>query len=126
MIANLRLPRAAHLLNGRRAEKLAQRYLEQQGLLAVERNYRCRRGEIDLVMNDTGGLVFVVVRYRASEKFGTPAETIQRNKIARLRYAAEHYLQQTPRLDTYSSRFDVIAISGPLHDPKINWIKDAF
>lgn len=126
MIGNLHLPRAAHLLNGKRAEKLALHYLKAHGLVAVEQNYHCRRGEIDLVMRDAGNLVFVEVRYRASENFGTPAETIQQNKIARLRYAAEHYLQRTTCYSGCYSRFDVIAISGPLDAPDINWIKDAF
>ncbi|MEA3278839.1 MAG: YraN family protein [Pseudomonadota bacterium] len=96
-------------------------YLERRGLRLVQRNYRCRRGEIDLVMRDTGTLAFVEVRYRANMRFGTPAETVDIHKQRRLTAAAAHYLQHQPT--TLPCRFDVIAISG---DNRIDWIRDAF
>lgn len=97
-------------------------YLEHAGLKLVTRNYRCPQGEIDLVMNDHDTLVFVEVRYRRSNAFGTPAETVDRRKQARLQAAASHYLL-TQRADR-ACRFDVIAVSG--RDARIEWLRDAF
>lgn len=119
-------PRATHLLSGNRAESLARRHLERQGLKTVKRNHRCRQGEIDLIMLDAGNLVFVEVRYRARENFGTAAESIDQHKIERLRLAAHHFLQHSRRYGYCYCRFDVIAIHGPLEAARIDWIKDAF
>jgi len=106
---------------GEAAESLACRYLEQQGLVLVERNYRCRTGEVDLIMRDGDCLVFVEVRSRHNSRYGTPAETITRTKQRRLCRAAAHYLL-THRCNT-PCRFDVIAI---LQQQKLEWIRDAF
>jgi len=84
-------------------------------------NYRCRRGEIDLVMREAGTLVFVEVRFRSSTRFGTPAETVDIRKQRRLAAAAAHYLQRHPT--NLPCRFDVIAVSGT---NQIDWIRDAF
>ena len=126
MIGSKHLPRAAHLLTGDRAETLARRYLKAQGLTDVSRNYRCRHGEIDLIMQDTESLVFVEVRYRADQRYGTAAETISRAKVDKLKRTAEHYLQRSRRFAGSYCRFDVIGISGPLNSAQIDWIKDAF
>lgn len=102
-------------------ERLACAHLEGKGLRLLERNYRCRRGEIDLVMRDASILVFVEVRFRASTRFGTPAETVGIHKQRKLAAAAAHYLQQNPT--NLPCRFDVIAFSGT---NRIDWIRDAF
>lgn len=102
-------------------ERLACAYLDSRGLRLLERNYRCRRGEIDLVMREADTLVFVEVRFRASTRFGTPAETVDLKKQRRLAAAAAHYLQQNP--NNLPCRFDVIALSGP---NRIDWIRGAF
>ena len=102
-------------------ERLARDYLEGQGLRLMANNYRCRRGEIDLVMRDAATLVFVEVRFRASERFGGAASSIGVAKQRRLIAAASHFLQRQP-LDL-PCRFDVIAIGAGDH---IDWIRDAF
>lgn len=102
-------------------EQLARYYLEQSGLRLVEHNYRCRQGEIDLVMRDGNCLAFVEVRYRKSAGFGSPAETVTRNKQRRIILAARHYLQRHPT--PLDCRFDVIAIIGT---GRIEWLKNAF
>jgi putative endonuclease len=109
-------------LSGAQAEKLACAHLERAGLKLLTRNYRCPQGEIDLVMDDRGTLVFVEVRYRQSSAFGTPAETVDRRKQARLQAAAGHYLL-THAADRVC-RFDVVAMSG--RDAHIEWLRDAF
>jgi putative endonuclease len=109
-------------VSGAQAEALACAHLERAGLKPVARNYRCPQGEIDLIMDDRDTLVFVEVRYRRSDAFGTPAETVDRRKQARLQAAAGHYLL-THSADR-ACRFDVVAVSGD--DMRIEWLRNAF
>ena len=106
---------------GSEKERRACAYLENNGLRLLERNYRCRRGEIDLVMRDAEDLVFVEVRYRTTSRYGTPAETVDTHKQRRLAAAAAHYLQYNPT--NLPCRFDVVAVSG---SNRIDWIRNAF
>lgn len=109
---------------GRRLEDAALAWLERKGLRLRERNFRCRGGEIDLVMEDGGCLVFVEVRYRSDPRFGSPAETIGHRKQQRLLLAARLYLLKHPHHGV--ARFDVVAIR-PGHDgPEFEWIMNAF
>ena len=108
---------------GSAAEQLARRYLESQGLVLRERNYKCRRGEIDLIMQAGNQLVFVEVRYRKNPRYGSAAESVTADKQARIIRAANHYLQRLP--GERACRFDVVAISGNLGN-QIDWIPDAF
>ena len=104
---------APHLLRGRRAERRARLFLQSRGLRTVARNYRCRGGEIDLVMRDRNQLVFVEVRCRASQSFVAPEETVNAAKQSRLRHAAAMFLSRHRRYRALPCRFDVLA----LHDP---------
>lgn len=115
-----------HLQKGHNAEDVAEKYLINQGLLTIKRNYSCRSGEIDLLMLDTDTLAFIEVRFRSNPFFGSPAESITRRKIARLRKSAEHFLQTHKQYAHYFKRFDVMAISAQSVKPEILWIKDAF
>jgi putative endonuclease len=117
-------PQAEHLAIGRQAEDCALAYLQAQGLVLIERNYRCRGGEIDLIMRDGGHIVFVEVRYRASQRFGGALASVGVRKQARLRLAASHFLA-TKRADR-PARFDVAAVSPDQGRLAIQWIKDAF
>jgi putative endonuclease len=106
---------------GGEKEQVACRYLEGRGLRLLARNHRCRHGEIDLVMRDADTLVFVEVRYRRSQRFGTAAESVDAHKQRRLAAAAGHYLQYHP--SPLPCRFDVLAIGA---DDCIDWIRNAF
>jgi len=108
---------------GNAAEQIARQYLESQGLVLRERNYRCRRGEIDLIMQAGNQVVFVEVRYRKSRRYGSAAESVTAAKQARIVSAANHYLQRLA--GECACRFDVVAISGNLGE-QIDWIPDAF
>lgn len=110
---------------GAKAEERARIYLEQQGLRLVEQNYRCRQGEIDLIMQDGGTLAFVEVRYRKSTGFGSPAESVTPSKQQRIITTAAHYLQSKHARKMPPCRFDMLAIVGK-EQQNINWIKDAF
>jgi putative endonuclease len=113
--------KAAHLLRGKSAEDQAHVFLLNKGLQPVCRNYRCKQGELDLVMRDQQSLVIVEVRYRKSDVYGSALESVTHNKQARIIAATQHYLS-TQRIDC-PLRFDVVAISG---NDAINWIKNAF
>ena len=111
---------------GRDAEELAERYLSRHGLMPVMRNYRCRRGEIDLVMRDADTLVFVEVRRRTSHAFGGGVASVDSRKRTRIVAAAEHYLMMKRIGDERPCRFDVVAIDGRSPRTTIEWVRDAF
>jgi putative endonuclease len=106
---------------GRLAEDAALAFLEQRGLKLLERNYRCRFGEIDLVMRDGTVLVFAEVRMRTSSAFGGARESITSTKRARLLAAARHYLTLQAALP--QCRFDALLLNG---DGGIEWLRNAF
>lgn len=109
--------------SGAAAEDLAGAYLAAQGLQPVARNYRCRFGEIDLIVRDAETLVFVEVRLRASQRFGGARASIDGAKQRKLIAAASHYLSQHD--SARPCRFDVILLDR-LEPGRIEWIKDAF
>lgn len=114
---------ARHNAQGSAAETRAMSHLQAHGLRLKERNFRTRGGEIDLIMQQGGTLVFIEVRFRQRVDYGSPAETVTRNKQQRLINAASQYLQRH-RLDM-PCRFDIVAISGSRQE-RIEWIRDAF
>jgi putative endonuclease len=97
---------------GRFGEEVAAQHLTAAGLEIVERNWRCREGELDIVARDQGDLVFVEVKTRSSLAFGTPAEAISRAKLARLRRLALRWLADHRDLDQFwdAVRFDVVSV----------------
>lgn len=105
------------------AENMACSYLQKQGLKLIERNYHSRRGEIDLIMQQDATLVFIEVRLRANDHYGSAAESITPQKQRRIIAVAQHYLQKHP--SSLACRFDAVAISGNTA-PSINWIPNAF
>jgi putative endonuclease len=111
---------------GQRAEQLAARYLQRQGLQLVAQNYRTPLGEIDLICEDRDQLVFVEVRYKASDRNTSAAESITRSKQLKVMKAARQYVQQHDPAGLRSCRFDVVAMSGSLKEPEIEWIEHAF
>jgi len=107
---------------GRRAEALCARLLEAAGLALVERNFRSRLGEIDLIAREGNTLVFCEVRLRRNTSFGGAAESITWAKQARIAAAARFYLIGKPESDC---RFDVMLLDG-LEPQRVHWIRDAF
>jgi len=120
------MSRTARQATGENAEKQACDYLRQQGLELLERNYRCRQGEIDLIMRDGAYTVFVEVRYRRNTGFGSGAETVDSRKQQKLITTASLYLQQHRRLAQQPARFDVVSMSQQTDIAQIEWIRDAF
>lgn len=114
-----------HLHQGQKAEEIALSYLLQQGLNCITRNFRCRFGEIDLIMKQQDYLVFVEVRYRVNTRFGGGLASITAQKIRRCRATAEIYLRRYTH--TPPCRFDVISINGNLEQATaLTWVQDAF
>ena len=107
--------------SGGAAEDLALRFLLAQGLRLRTRNYACRMGEIDLVLEDGSMLVFVEVRQRRSQAYGGAAESITARKRARLVAAARHFLARDR--DLPNCRFDAVLVDGA---GEVTWIRDAF
>ncbi len=109
-------------LLGQTAEAHAERFLESQGLKRVARNWRCRFGEIDLIMHDQHTLVFVEVRMRSSTHFGGAAASVTTSKQRKLLAAAKLYLSALPEVPR--CRFDVVALADSRSVPQ--WIQSAF
>lgn len=107
-------------VSGAAAEDQALQYLEQRGLVLVERNFRCKGGEIDLIMRERGSLLFVEVRKRSASRHGGAAASVTARKQSRLIVAAHQYLQRFRYPPP--CRFDVVAIDGQ----RIEWLTDAF
>lgn len=108
----------AAAVRGQAAEEQALRYLQQQGLDLVERNFSCRCGEIDLIMREKQTLVFVEVRQRSSRRFGGAAASVTSAKQARLVQTAALYLQRFAKPP--ACRFDLVAIDGDV----LEWLQD--
>jgi putative endonuclease len=117
---------------GEKTEQLALEHLRSAGLELVIRNFRCRVGEIDLVMLDGNCLVIVEVRCRqpgafASSRFASAIQSIGPHKQRKLTKAALFFLAKHKAFQNHKVRFDVVACDGPTGDQyTLQWIKDAF
>lgn len=93
---------------GKLGESIAERFLEKKGYEILEKNFRCRLGEIDLIAKEGGEIVFVEVKSRHGSSFGFPEEQISRKKQRKLGRLAEFYLKR--RRQDEPARIDVVAI----------------
>jgi putative endonuclease len=110
--------------SGRCAEDFALSWLQQRGLQLVERNFRCRLGEIDLVMLDGDALAFIEVRMRRDAGYGGAAASVTAAKLRRLNAAAEVYLKYRC-LGTQAARIDVLALEGgtATAPARVDWLR---
>ncbi|MDD2914189.1 MAG: YraN family protein [Gallionella sp.] len=109
--------------DGAQAEHWAARYLQQQGLKPVTKNYRSRFGEVDLIMRDGAALVFVEVRLRRNADFGGAAASIDARKQQRLIRTAQHYLADLAQIPP--CRFDAVLMDD-VQGTNVQWLKNAF
>lgn len=109
---------------GTQYETVAQQHLLSHGLTLLEKNFSCRLGELDLIMQQDECIVFIEVKYRNQQFFGNAAECVDRKKATKLIKTAHVWLKKRG-LSPYSTefRFDVVAIHQQGND--INWIKNA-
>ncbi len=113
---------------GEQLENIAYNYLQKRGLTLVARNFQCKLGEIDLIMQDQNTLVFVEVRYRKSERYGTAIETVDRRKQRKLLRTALLYLKIHHLSDSTPCRFDILGISPKDYANTLcfDWRQNAF
>ncbi|MBA3024138.1 MAG: YraN family protein [Pseudomonadota bacterium] len=109
---------------GAQAEQTAAQYLQRQGLRLLHSNYRCRFGEIDLILKDRDTLVFAEVRMRSRSDFGGAAASIDARKQNKLILAAQHYLSSVS--PTPPCRFDAVLLSSAEGGEGVEWLKNAF
>jgi len=110
---------------GRLGESEAAGFLEKKGYRVLERNYRCRFGEIDIVARDGAAIVFVEVKTRASDRFGTPGESVDSRKQLKITRTAQYYIESN-RLGEVDMRFDVVGVGIREGVFSFELIRDAF
>jgi len=111
---------------GRRAEKMAFDHLKRQGLKEVARNFRCRMGEVDLVMMHDDCLVFAEVRFRNQNRYASAAGSVDRHKQRKILRTAAVFLGRHPQYSNCAVRFDVVALDQSADQSSLRWIRDAF
>jgi putative endonuclease len=110
---------------GKRGEDLALKRLKKMGYKKIIRNYRCPLGEVDLIAEDSGTLVFVEIKTRRGRSVGYAKEAVDARKRRQLSKVALAYMKSNDCFET-SARFDVVAISLWGDKPRIEVIKNAF
>ncbi len=112
---------------GKEGEELALKFLKRSGYRIVERNYRCRYGEIDIIARDGEVLVFVEVKARTSGAFGLPVESVDARKQRHIINASTEYLARNGLTDT-PARFDVVSVEmdGGGGDASMELVRNAF
>ena len=113
---------------GSEAERFARTFLEQQGLTFIMQNYRCRTGEIDLIMQDDDELVFVEVKYRKHNQYGSAIEFFHARKKRKFESAVLHYMQEKGfNPSVVPHRVDLVGIEGiagkDQQQKSIDWLK---
>jgi len=108
---------------GAEGEQIATDYLEKTGYQILERNYRYKRAEVDIIAKKEAMLLFVEVKYRANESFGFPEEFVRGRKIELIHMASEHYVEKINWKDNI--RFDIISIMKKTI-PEVIHLEDAF
>ena len=107
-------------------ESLVCDFLTDQGAAIVERNYRCRQGEVDIIARDDRYLCFIEVKYRNDPRFGQPQEAVTASKQKHICNVSKFYLYSKYKSLDVPVRYDVIAVSPHDNIYTCNWIKNAF
>jgi len=108
---------------GQKGEEIACKTLEENGYRLLDKNFRCKQGEIDVIADDRGVICFIEVKSRSSEAFGLPEEAIDRRKQRKLWAAAMIYLEKK-KIKSKDMRFDVVSVD--LRTDKARILKNAF
>jgi len=121
-------PPARGFTRGVEFERRAEKWLQEHGLELVQRNFRAHRGEIDLIMRDGEKLVFIEVRKRRQDRFGSALASITPTKVSRIRHVAQAFLKKNvkPPDQPPVCRFDVITFDGEPPDQQLRWVRNAF
>src|SRR4026207_31268 len=119
------LANSGKLLLGKEGERVAERYLQNKGYRLVERNYRCKTGELDLIVLDRRVVVFVEVKTRTGRGFGSPLEAVEFRKQRKIIQAAQFFLAEKG-LQQRDARFDVVGVSWAGREPIVEHVENAF
>ncbi len=111
---------------GQDAENFACKWLQNKKLTLVQENFACKLGEIDLIMQHSDTLVFIEVRLRKNNHYGSAAESVTSTKQKKLIKTAQLYLQRFTSQAMPICRFDVIALQKTTKTWEVNWIQSAF
>lgn len=111
---------------GKDAEKRAEKLLKTAGCKVISRNYSCRYGEIDLIVQQSDTLIFVEVRYRNNQRYGGAASSVNFHKQQRIIKTAQYFLCQNKKYADATCRFDVLAFEAEEAGSQPLWYKDAF
>lgn len=112
---------------GARYEQLAEKHLVKNGLRIADRNFRIRRGEIDLIAYDGNAVVFVEVKYRKTKNAGAGADAVDYKKQYRICRIADYYRMLHGMGESCAVRFDVVSIDADVRgELRLNWYKNAF
>lgn len=107
---------------GAEYEAVAASYLEEQGMLLLHKNFRCRQGEVDLIGLHQDCLVFVEVKYRKSDISGLPEEAVGLRKQAKICRTSDYFRVRYPQYSQLQVRYDVVALCNE----KVSWYQNAF
>lgn len=116
-------PTGKTLALGKAAEDAAARFLEQAGLIIIERNFRCKGGELDIIAREGDILAFIEIRMRSHPDFGSGLDSVDFTKQRKLIQAARYFLQVRKYHDQLPCRFDIVSVRS---SSDIAWIRDAF
>lgn len=109
---------------GSDGEKLAAAFLEEKGYVIIERNFRYKHSEIDIIMQKEDWLIFVEVKTRTSHQFGYPEEFVDEKKAEKILEGADHYIHEKDW--TGNVRYDIVSVSVMNGIPEIVHFEDAF
>jgi len=107
-------------------EKLALEYLEKQGAALIVQNFRCRSGEIDLIMKSHNTVLFIEVRFRKNPRFGTALESVHWQKRQKIIKTAGFFLRKFPNFYHLPCRFDILAARLSSGEVCFEWVQNAF
>lgn len=111
---------------GHYVEACVANYLSEQGVVILHKNFRCRLGEIDLIVQDREILAFVEVRYRKYDFFGDAKSSVTIHKQRKLKRSAQFFLIRYPSFKNAFCRFDVVSVDTVDDRAQVDWIKGAF
>lgn len=115
---------AVHNINGQKAEDLSTKYLSNKKYKIIQRNFKTRYCEIDIIAKKKNYIVFVEVKYRARADFGGAIGAVSPKKLSRMTKAAEYYLSQNQQYLNAQPRLDVITVNGDINSPKLSHIRN--
>ena len=119
------LSRSNNIEKGKKGEDIAAACLKKEGYRIIERNYRCLYGEIDIIAMDAGDIVFIEVKSRKSDNFGSPEEAVGITKQKKISRVALNYLRERGLAD-HNARFDIVAIRFMPQGNRVKLIRNAF